>query len=102
MVSRVGAHVPGSFRGHTHERAVPDGLHDQGPPLTRVQLQRFTFRPENDTTLEDFNTDFSEIFSKPMLKQFADFEAAGMRDKTPRAFYSSCKALISLHQVWRQ
>ena len=26
MVSRVGLHVPGSLRGHTRERAVPDGL----------------------------------------------------------------------------
>ena len=26
MVSRVGAHVPGSLGGHTRERAVPDGI----------------------------------------------------------------------------
>ena len=63
--------------------------------LTREQLQRFTFRTEENTTLNKFKTAFSEIFSRPLPKQFADFEATRMRDnETPRAFHSRCESFL--------
>ena len=101
MVSRVGAHVPGSLGGHTRERAVPDGMamieklwsSSRGKKrhetfievdeeedevvseqyqmacminaLTRKQLQRFTFRSESDTTLEEFKLPFCRYSPGP-------------------------------------
>ena len=63
--------------------------------LKREQLQQFMFRPESDTTLEEFKTAFLEIFSRPLPKQFADLEAARMCDnETPRAFLSRCESLV--------
>ena len=39
--------------------------------LTHEQMQRFTFRAGRNTTLDEFKAAFSEIFSKPKLKQYA-------------------------------
>ena len=71
--------------------------------LTREQLQRFTFRPESDSTLEEFKTVFSEIFFWSKPKQFADLETAHMRDnETSRAFLFPLRGSCSLHQDQRQ
>ena len=52
------------------------------------------FRIEENTTLDEFKTSFAEIFSRPLPKQFAIFEAARMRDSKKGLLFLLPESLI--------